>query len=697
MAESFPRHKARTRGFTLGQPRSFNVASDGSRVVFLRSAAGDDPANALWVFDVASGNESVVVDPRQLADGDAEQLSVEERARRERMRETAGGIVAYAIDRDARIAVFALSGGLFVADLVAGGLRELEVPTPVFDPRPDPTGARVAFVHGGALYTVDVAGGPVTKLAGEDAELVSWGAAEFIAAEEMERSSGYWWAPDGRAVLATRVDESPVQEIFIAEAADPTAAPRAVRYPGAGTQNALVDAFVLQADGSGSVRVEWDREKYPYLSTGGWDQHGPLISVQSRDQRTVLVLAVDPASGETTELRSQTDPHWVDLMDGVPARLADGRLVTVEGVDDALTLTVGGQGVTPAAMEVQSVLDVSGAEVLFNASTDPLSVAVWKWSASSGELTCLTPRGGVSTAAAGGGLTVVGEAGMGRSGIRWSAGDHVFESHADVPGVVPSVELLTVGERDLRVGLLLPEWHNGQSSLPVLLDPYGGPHHQRVLELRSRWHESQWLADQGFAVLVVDGRGTPGRGLAWARAVSRDLAGPVLEDQVEALQAVAAQRPFLDLSRVGIRGWSFGGYLAALAVLRRPDVFHVGVAGAPVTEWRLYDTHYTERYLGIDPDGADRDAYDRSSLLPEASQLSRPLLIIHGLADDNVVVANTLQLSQRLTEAGRLHAVLPLSGITHMTPQEAVAEHLLTVQLDFIRQALGISAPPPST
>jgi dipeptidyl-peptidase-4 len=268
----------------------------------------------------------------------------------------------------------------------------------------------------------------------------------------------------------------------------------------------------------------------------------------------------------------------------------------------------------------------------------------------------------------------------------------VFESHAEEPVVDPAVEFMTVGERQLRVGLLVPDGHDGHSSLPVLMDPYGGPHFQRVMYQRARWTESQWLANQGFAVIVADGRGTPGRGLGWARAVSRDLAGPVLEDQVDALREVGALRQFLDLSKVAIRGWSFGGYLAALAVLRRPDVFHVGVAGAPVTEWRLYDTHYTERYLGVEPDGSDRDAYDRSSLLPEAAELLRPLLIIHGLADDNVVVANTLQFSQRLTEAGRLHAVLPLSGITHMTPQEAVAEHLVTVQVDFIRQALGIAA-----
>jgi dipeptidyl-peptidase 4 len=692
VAESFPRQQARTRRFTLGEPRSFKVAADGSRVLFLRSPAGDDPVTALWEFDVASGDERVVVDTEQIGAADGEQLSVEERARRERVRETADGIVAYATDRDARIAVFALSGGLFVADLVTGAWRKVDVPTPVFDPRPDPTGTRVAFVHERALYTVPIGGGAVTKLAGEDAESVSWGVAEFVAAEEMSRDRGYWWSPDGQAVLATRVDEALVQDVWITEAADPTARPRTVKYPGAGTPNALVEAHVLKADGLGSVRVEWDRETCPYLSTGGWDRHGPLISVASRDQQTVVVLAVDPVSGKTTALTTQSDARWVDLVEGAPARLTDGRLVTVDGVGDALTLTVGGHAVTPADMEVRSVVEVSDAEVLFTASTDPLSVGVWRWEASNGELTCLTPEDGVHVAAAGGGVHVIGAAGMGYSGTRWSVADHVFDSYADDPVVEPTVDFMVVGERQLRVGLLLPEGHDGHSSLPVLMDPYGGPHHQRVLQYRARWYESQWLADQGFAVIVADGRGTPGRGLAWARAVSQDLAGPILDDQVDALHGVAARRQFLDLTKVAIRGWSFGGYLAALAVLRRPDVFHVGVAGAPVTEWRLYDTYYTERYLGIDPDGADRGAYDRSSLLPEAEKLSRPLLIIHGLADDNVVVANTLQLSQRLTEAGCLHSVLPLSGITHMTSQEAIAEHLVSVQLDFIRQSLGIAS-----
>ena len=211
--------------------------------------------------------------------------------------------------------------------------------------------------------------------------------------------------------------------------------------------------------------------------------------------------------------------------------------------------------------------------------------------------------------------------------------------------MTPNVTIRHVGERRLATALLLPT-NAGDGPFPVLLDPYGGPHAQRVVQAQSAFLTSQWFADQGFAVVVVDGRGTPGRGTEWERGIRGDLAGPVLEDQVDGLLALAAEDDRLDLSRVAIRGWSFGGYLAALAVLRRPDVFHAAIAGAPVTEWRLYDTFYTERYLGdVEEDAA---SYDASSLLPDAAKLERPLLLIHGLADDNVVSAHTLQLSEAL-------------------------------------------------
>ncbi|MDP9417627.1 MAG: S9 family peptidase, partial [Actinomycetota bacterium] len=261
-------------------------------------------------------------------------------------------------------------------------------------------------------------------------------------------------------------------------------------------------------------------------------------------------------------------------------------------------------------------------------------------------------------------------------------------SYAETPPLAPRVALLRAGGRSIPTAVILPTgWEPGQGRLPVLMDPYGGPGAQRVLAARNAHLSSQWFADQGFAVVVADGRGTPGRDLAWERAIAFDVAAPVLDDQVDALHAAAERHPDLDLTRVAIRGWSFGGYLAALAVLRRPDVFAAAVAGAPVTGWRLYDTHYTERYLGTPQEHPE--AYDATSLLRDAARLERPLMLIHGLADDNVVAAHTLTLSSALLAAGRPHTVLPLSGITHMTPQEVVAENLLLLQVRFLQQAVA--------
>jgi dipeptidyl-peptidase-4 len=264
-------------------------------------------------------------------------------------------------------------------------------------------------------------------------------------------------------------------------------------------------------------------------------------------------------------------------------------------------------------------------------------------------------------------------------------GGPVIASFAERPLIDPNVSMHHYGDRRLATAVLLPRDHDG-SPLPVLLDPYGGPHVQYVIASRPRYALPQWFADQGFAVIIVDGRGTPGRGSDWERAVYLDLATLILEDQIEALHLAAKDHP-LDLDRVAIRGWSFGGYLAALAVLRRPDVFHAAIAGAPVTDWRLYDTHYTERYLG-DPT-VDDTAYANSSLLPMAGALTRPLLLIHGLADDNVVAAHTLRMSSALLAAGKPHEVLPLVGVTHMTPQEVVAENMLLHQLDFLRRYIA--------
>jgi len=687
---SFARLSACTLRFTLGLPRNLRVAPDGSRVVFLRAPSGTDRGTCLWSLDLSEGEERLVVDPKQLLAVGDEQLSPEERARRERSREGASGIVGYATDEDVRLAVFALSGRPYVVDLRDGTVGALPAETPVVDPRLDPTGRHVAYVSGGALRVIGVDGTEDRALAEPDGIDVTWGLAEFIAAEEMDRSRGYWWSPDGTTVLAARVDESPVQRWHVADPARPEVRPVEHAYPAAGTANAVVSLALLGTDGA-RVDVSWDAGAFPYLAAVHWSKHGPpLLLVQSRDQRRAQVLSVDPMTGHIEVVIEDSDPVWLEIVPGVPCWTADGRVLRAVDRDGARRL-VAGDDVISGNLQVRGVADADESGVLFTASEDePTEVHVFR--AGLGGVQRLTEQPGVHAATASGAVTVVASSDLesyGRTTRVLHDGEEIARVGAcpETPPVQPRVTLLSAGAREVRTALLLPTGHRpGAAKLPVLMDPYGGPHAQRVLSARNSYLEPQWWADQGFAVVVADGRGTPGRGPEWERAIAFDLATPVLEDQVSALEAAAAECPDLDLSRVAIRGWSFGGYLAALAVLRRPDVFHAAIAGAPVTDWRLYDTHYAERYLGH-PD-EHPETYERSSIVTDAEKLERPLLLIHGLADDNVVAAHTLQLSSALLAAGRPHTVLPLSGVTHMTPQEVVAENLLLLQLDFLRQSL---------
>ncbi|HEV8220851.1 MAG TPA: prolyl oligopeptidase family serine peptidase [Streptosporangiaceae bacterium] len=709
MTDSFPRQNARTRHFTLGAPRSFQVSPDGRRVIFLRSQGGTDPVTCLWQLDTATGQEELVADPAALGAGHDEDPA--ERARRERSREQAAGIVAVSCDAQARLAVFAVAGQVYVAGLTPDapggpGVRPVPALAPAADPRPDPAGTLVAYACGGSLRVIGLAGGSDRVVAGPEGAGVTHGLAEFIAAEEMRRMRGYWWAPDSSALLVARVDENPVPRWFIADPADPATAPAQVRYPAAGTQNADVTLAVVRLDGR-RTEVSWDRAAYPYLAAACWQDGGPpLLVVQSRDQRRQQLLAVDAGTGATSAVRDESDPHWLNLMPGVPARTGSGRIVWTSDEGGTRRLIIGtdaelaaGQAgaATPDGLQVREVLGVDGETVLFTASgDDPVTAGLW--AAGPDGLTELSAglsgAAGVHSGHQAGGTTVLISRTLDTDGaeVRVHRPDQAswpVLSLAERPaGPPPRPDIFAAGPYGIRTAILLPSGHQpGSAKLPVLMSPYGGPHGQMVTASRAAYQTDQWLAEQGFAVVIADGRGTYGRGPDWDREVAGDLASKPLEDQVTALHAAAARCADLDTSRVAIRGWSFGGYLSALAVLRRPDVFHAAVAGAPVTEWRLYDTHYTERYLG-NP-ATDPGPYDRCSLLGDAAKLERPLLIVHGLADDNVVVAHSLRLSGALLAAGQPHSVLPLTGVTHMATQEDVAENLLLLQVEFLHRALG--------
>jgi dipeptidyl-peptidase 4 len=507
----------------------------------------------------------------------------------------------------------------------------------------------------------------------------------------MDRHTGYWWAPDGERLLVERYDESAVPIWYIADPAHPDREPAAHRYPAAGTTNADVTLWVVDLDG-GRHEVRWDRTAMPYLVRASWDDQGPLLQVMSRDQRSTQILTVDADTGATTVAQAFDDAAWVEARIGVPIWLPDGRILTLLDDADTIRLAADGEPFSSVGLQVRAVIAADESGVAVTASTEPTEVQVVRVGYD-GAVEPITVEPGVHSGEVQGDVAVVTSGRLDADGVDVRVlrkGEPIgqIRSLAEYAGFRPKVTLLRVGERELRTALLFPRDHEpGSRRLPVLMAPYGGPHGQMAMAASRAHLKPQWYADQGFAVVVADGRGTPGRGPAWERSVRHELAAVTLQDQVDALAAVAERYPDdLDTDRVGFIGWSYGGYLAAMAVLRRPDVFHAAVAGAPVTDVRLYDTFYQERYLGHPDDNPD--VYDRNSLIDDAPNLRRPLLIVHGTSDDNVVFAHSLRLSSALLAAGRPHSVLPLSGVTHMTPQEVVAENLELVQIGYLKESL---------
>ena len=445
--------------------------------------------------------------------------------------------------------------------------------------------------------------------------------------------------------------------------------------------------------------------------------------------------------GSTRVLEKHSNAYWLDLIHGTPAFTPNGRLICAMNDMDADTnrLTVDGVPFTPAGLQVREVLNVTDDDVLcvvqrtpellpddslpflwrsnaadhdarsfdvvsirYDGTWEPLTYAPGQWTMSRAGNGCVVTGRGMDDATVQMqhcmNIVTTDENGTDVASMVVSP----IENHAETPGFTPNVHFTRLGERGLYTAIVLPSASSEYAhadTLPVLMKPYGGPGFQQVVETQSFYWDAQWWADQGYIVVTADGRGTTGRGSKWDRAIYETMKSVTLEDQVDAVRALpealatlAAQEnkessettiPQPDLNRVAMIGWSYGGFLSALAVLEAPETFAAACAGAPPTDWTLYDTHYTERYLGLDP-----AVYERNSIISDAPQLNRPLMLIHGFADDNVTIAHSLRLSQALMAAGRKHTFLPLTGITHMTNDETVAENLLILQRDFLAEAL---------
>lgn len=711
----FLRNYAETRGFMLGRPTNAQPAPDGKSVLFLRAQART-PKMRLYEFDVATAKTRELLTPEQLLKGAEEKLTPEEKARRERMRVSVGGFSSYQLSGDGSLILLSLSGKLYLFRRADNDVRELNIPAGVLDPQFAPDGKSVAYVRDHDVYVYDLAAGKERRITTGGTERISHGLAEFVAQEEMDRFSGYWWSPDSQFIVYEEADAGDVEIWYVADPAHPDRPAHTSFYPRPGKNNVKVRLGIVPVAGGETVWIDWDAKKYPYLARVNWGKHGPLtIQVQTREQKELVLLKVDPKTGKTSPLVTETDKDWVNLQSGVPHWLEDGkRFLWISERDGGLQLELR-EAETGKLLHVlvspkegfQGLVDVNekAGEIVYRACADPTQSHLFSSSfpdenekrakerflASSR----LTEEKGMH------GFTYSKDHsiyvhsftpldGMPKTTVHKRDGTLIgsLESVAEEPPFKPQMQIVKVGEEQGFYAVIVrPRRFDPKMKYPVIVDVYGGPHANKVRAAMNTQLMNQWLADQGFIVVSIDGRGTPGRGRDWERAIAKKFGSVPLDDQVAGLKALGKQFPEMDMERVGITGWSFGGYMSALAVLKRPDVYKAGIAGAPVTDWLDYDTHYTERYLGL-PD-KDEAAYKESSLLPLAAELSRPLLIIHGTADDNVYFRHSLKLNNALFRAGKDFEMLPLSGLTHMVPDPVVMERLRSRMALFFQKHLG--------
>jgi dipeptidyl-peptidase-4 len=710
---------AATRGFTHGTPKNISITPDGAAVFFLRSGPRSFVQD-LFVVDTATGQESVFLTADKILAGGEEKLTAEELARRERMRSASRGIASYIVSKDGKRVLVPLSGRLFVIErdgAKAGSVTELKSTAgyPI-DPQFSPDATKVACVRDGDLYVMEIASGTETRLTTKKSETVTNGLAEFVAQEEMDRFHGFWWSPDSKLIAFEESDTAGMEMFHIADAVNPEKEGTSWPYPRPGKKNAKVNLGVIDLSTKNVLWIEWDYKWREYLANVAWTDEAPLcLTVMSRDQKSIALVTayyVHTSSPMNVMTRSEeTDAAWINLRPNIPhnppSSLVNGGgtlWITERRGAPMLSYSLESQSgvaerwTTPADFGLQSLVGTSTAfdAAFVLASKDPTQTSVYAVSLDNGQAVNLTPQPGVH------GLVLAGKSSWGVVSSTTLAGDstwtvrdlkaadpgHAIRLTRETPPWVPNLELDVVGDKAFHAAIIRPRDFDAAKKYPVIVNVYGGPHHQMVRATPQAFYLQQWIADQGFIVVAIDGRGTPGRGRDWERAIKNDLIGPALEDQVAGLKALGAKHKEMDLDHVGIYGWSFGGYFSAMATMQRPDVFQAGCAGAPVCDWLDYDTCYTERYLGV-PKGPDDAIYKKSSVLTYCKDLKRPLMIIHGTSDDNVYFMHSLKMTQALFREGKPFEFLPLAGFTHSVPDPVVTTRLYSRVAMFFKEKLG--------
>jgi dipeptidyl-peptidase-4 len=682
---------------TGATPRLPKLSPDGRLVTLLRNRPDDKDRYDLWAVDTSTGAARMLVDSTRFGTGAL--LSEEEMMRRERARIAGSkGIVDYRWAPDGRSLLVPLEGDLFVADLNGSVRRMTQTAATELDAEVSGTGKYISFVRDQNLFVIDSASGAERQLTQGGGGAVSWGVAEFVANEEMERDVGHWWSPDDRNIAVARVDESGVKEVTRTAIGAEGTRVFQQRYPAAGSANAAVDLYVVRPDTGAQVKVDLGPDADIYLARVTWSPDGKTLFVQrqSRDQKKLDLLQVDPATGRSRLLFSETSGTWVNLHNNLKP-LPDGSLIwssersgfqhLYRWRGGRWTQLTGGEWVVG---EVKGVDEAAG-RVYFTANKDTPIERHLYW------VSYKNPRSPQRVTEAGwwnevemdeaasralvfrsnpGQPAQVYLAGTDGKRIAWIEENALRGAHP-YAGYLAShsqPQFGTIAAEDgtpLYYEMLTPRLEPGRR-YPVFVEVYGGPGVQRVArDWTSARH--QYLVDRGWIVFMVDNRGATNRGKKFEDHLYHAMGGVEVRDQLTALDWLKLQ-PFVDGERVAVYGWSYGGYMVAKLLEAAPGAYAAGVAGAPVTRWELYDTHYTERFLG-NP-SKDPAPYQSSGVVENAARIADPLLLIHGMADDNVVFENTTVLVGALQGLGKPFELMVYPGATHAVPGEGRQIHL---------------------
>ena len=698
------------------QPRGLRLSPDGTLLTSLRPRADEKERLDLWARDTRTGEERMLVDSKKVGSG--AELSEAEKMQRERARIGGSkGIVAYDWAPDGKSILVPLDGDLYLAGLDGQVRRLTNTPGGELNPIVSPKGGYVSFVRDQNLWAMPLAGGEARALTKEGGGTVHFGEAEFVAQEEMHRFTGYWWSPDERYIAVERFDDAPVKVAVRAAIGAAGTKVYEQRYPAAGTPNALVDLYVMKADGSGRVKVDLGSNPDIYLARVDWTPDGSAMLVQreSRDQKTLDMLRVDPKTGKSTLLFTERsgDRSWLNLSDAYRP-MKDGSLIwrserdgyghLYRFADGQWTQLTKGPWVVTGLVGVD---EAKGRLYFTGLKDDVLEQHLYAVDiAQPNVITRLTERGYTNSASMDSSAsrfivsrssptqpTQIYLADTTGKRLNWINENAIVAGHPYAPYLASHRETKfgTIKADDgttLYWEMITPKLVPGKR-YPVFFQHYGGPGTGQQVTRGWQGALPQYLVDQGWIFFQIDNRGSYNRGKAFEDAIYHAMGTVEVADQLAGANYLKSL-PFVDPNKIATYGWSYGGYMSIKMLEKTPGVYAAAVSGAPVTDWQLYDTHYTERYLG-DP-RTDPQSYATSQAITDAAKIRDPLMLIHGMADDNVVFENATEVIAAMQEANVPFQMMLYPGYTHRVSGEQISPHRYNTVFRFLEHH-GVTPP----